>query len=481
MFALAAGVGCGASTTDDASDPPGVVTDPNAMQPGFTNPNGTIGGAGMGSTMLPNPMTGSGGSGSTGTNTNNPNVITSIGSTKLPCNVSKAVTKSCGTCHGASPIGGAPMALVTYEDFQRDHVVKFYKPLIGQTKKVYDLAKIRINDMMSPMPPGGDIVPDDFTTIDAWLGAGAPAGTAADACAAGEDPVPVGAGEGDGTYGPLTPQPGETCYELKVHGSTDMVDDSKFSVAPGEEYVQFYYDVPWDTGAMGTRYGTVFDNEAILHHWLLFTTNSTNNDGAWEVAPLPTLIGDVATLLAGWAVGGTNLALPGDAGFELPDHGTKLNAQWHFYNSTSTDQEDHSAVQVCTVPAGMRAHAATITWVGTEDIGGNKWTGGAGMPPHQMSQFSGTCDPLREGMSPTEPIHILGFWPHMHQLGVNMEAIVNHQGGASETVFEKKFDFNHQIHYLQNYDLMPGDTLTARCTFNNTTDMGIPFGESSDT
>src|SRR4051812_46262169 len=75
MFALAAGVGCGANTTDDASDPPGVVTDPNAMQPGFTNPNGTIGGAGMGSTMLPNPMTGSGGSGSTGTNTNNPNVI----------------------------------------------------------------------------------------------------------------------------------------------------------------------------------------------------------------------------------------------------------------------------------------------------------------------------------------------------------------------------------------------------------------------
>jgi hypothetical protein len=129
----------------------------------------------------------------------------------------------------------------------------------------------------------------------------------------------------------------------------------------------------------------------------------------------------------------------------------------------------------------MREHITTITWVGTEDLGGNKWTGGAGMPPHQMSTFEGTCDPLREGMDPSEPIHILGFWPHMHQLGVQMDAIVNHQNGQSETVFSKQFDFNHQIHYLQNYDLMPGDTLTAKCYFNNTTDIGVPFGESSDT
>ena len=160
-------------------------------------------------------------------------------------------------------------------------------------------------------------------------------------------------------YGPLTPLPGETCYELKVHGSTDSVDDCKFTIPAGEEYVQFYYDVPWETGSLGTRYGTVFDNQAVLHHWLLFTTDSTDNDGYWEVAPLPTLIGDIATLLAGWAVGGTNLALPDDAGFELPAKGTKLNAQWHFYNSTGdATQGDHSAVQVCTVPAGMREHTS---------------------------------------------------------------------------------------------------------------------------
>jgi hypothetical protein len=30
------------------------------------------------------------------------------------------------------------------------------------------------------------------------------------------------------------------------------------------------------------------------------------------------------------------------------------------------------------------------------------------------------------------------------------------------------------------YDLKPGETLTSTCTYNNTTDKGAPFGESTD-
>jgi hypothetical protein len=51
----------------------------------------------------------------------------------------------------------------------------------------------------------------------------------------------------------------------------------------------------------------------------------------------------------------------------------------------------------------------------------------------------------------------------------------------AETVFDKPFDFNHQVHYPQNIKLNPGDTITSTCTFNNTTDKGVPFGESTDT
>jgi hypothetical protein len=69
----------------------------------------------------------------------------------------------------------------------------------------------------------------------------------------------------------------------------------------------------------------------------------------------------------------------------------------------------------------------------------------------------------------------------MHQLGTRMQTYVNHKNGMRELIFDKPFDFNHQIHYMQPYDLMPGDTLSAVCNYNNTTNAGVPFGESSDT
>jgi hypothetical protein len=392
----------------------------------------------------------------------------------LPCTVSTALAANCQSCHGATPIGGAPMSLVTYADL--------HKPAVTQPSlKVYELAKMRINDKMRPMPPGGSIAAADFSTLDTYFGGGALTGTAADANCAAAAPPAVTSGSADGTYGAIVPSPGETCYEFQTHQSTTSVDMTPYSVDPGEHYEQFYFKAPWPDNTVATRYGSKLDNVKVLHHWLLFSTAEDEVDGYHVTSPLPTLNGVDATLIAGWAVGGTNLAMPPDVGFELPPNGTQLNAQWHFYNSTGSEQTDFSAVQVCTVPAGTRPHTATISWIGNEDLDGNKWTGGPGMPAHEASTFSGTCDPLREGMNDTDPIHIIGFWPHMHQLGVNMKAIVNHQNGMMETIFDKPFDFNHQVHYLQNYDLAPGDTITAVCDFNNTTNDGVPFGESSDT
>jgi hypothetical protein len=398
------------------------------------------------------------------------------GAPVLPCSVSKLLVTNCQTCHGATPIGGAPMSLVTYADLHKPAAT-------APSMQVYQLAKLRMNDKMKPMPPGSMIAPADFTALDTWLGGGAMPGTAADAtCDAGKPPTGADQANSDGTTGPLVPEPGETCYEFKNHQSTASVDDAPYDIGgPGEHYEQFYFTAPWPTGTVCTRFGGRYDNLKILHHWLLFSTNEKEVEGFHKTAPLPTLIGVNAQLLTGWAVGGTNLAMPKDVGFELPAQGAQLNAQWHFYNSTTTDQKDRSSIQICTVPAGARPHTAAVTWTGTEDLGGNKWFGGKGMPPHAKSTFQGTCNPLRTGMNATEPIHIIGFWPHMHRLGTNMKAVINHKDGSKETIFDKPFDFNNQVHFVQYYDLMPGDTMTTVCDFDNTTDKGVPFGESSDT
>jgi hypothetical protein len=285
-----------------------------------------------------------------------------------------------------------------------------------------------------------------------------------------------GSGNKDGARGRLVPGPGETCYDFKVHGSQDKVDDSKFMQPAGESYEQFYYNVPWPADQLATSYATIGDNVQILHHWLMFSTNESQQEGAHITAPLPTLIGTDPVLLAGWAVGGPNLVMPSDVGMELPNPGRTMNVQWHFYNSTGTAQPDASIVQICTVPKSARPNIGGITWMGTEDLNGNVFTGGAGMPPKMVSTFTTNCSPGRSDIK----IHIMGFEPHMHRLGKTMKTSINRMGGMTEVVFDKPFSFGNETHYFEQTDVQPGETLTTSCTFDNDSDKGVPFGESTD-
>jgi hypothetical protein len=218
----------------------------------------------------------------------------------------------------------------------------------------------------------------------------------------------------------------------------------------------------------------------VLHHWLLFGTNENQVEGFHKTAVLPTLAGLNPMLLAGWAVGGPNVVPPKDVAFILPEPGAQINIQYHFYNSTNTKQVDASALQICVVPKGARPHLGGVTWLGSEDLGGATYSGGKGMPPHMESTFTTNCNPVRKGVPATEPIHIIGFEPHMHRIGQHMTTRVNHTDGKSEIIFDQPFTFGYETHYFKNYDLQPGETLTTSCSFNNTNDYGVPFGQSTD-
>jgi hypothetical protein len=389
----------------------------------------------------------------------------------MPCEVSRILATNCQTCHGAMPIGGAPMSLVTYADL---HAPAKTQP----SMKVYELSKLRMHDELRRMPPIGTLPANEVSALDAWFDGGALAGTAQDATC---DTTPAettarGPGSKDGTHGRIEPGPGETCYEFKVHQSTTSVDDVPFAIADGEQYEQFYYNVPWPAESVAVSYATITDNAAVLHHWLLFATNELQQEGAHITAPVPTLIGTDPQLLTGWAVGGPNLEMPEDVGMELPNPGRTINVQWHFYNSTGMPQADASSVQVCTVPKSTRPNVGSVTWAGTEDLNGNVWTGGAGMPPNQESTFSTTCRPG----GGDKPIHIVGFEPHMHRIGKRMSTSVNRTDGTSQVIFDEPFVFGSETHYFNAYDLMPGETLTTSCTFFNDNSFGVPFGESTD-
>jgi hypothetical protein len=98
------------------------------------------------------------------------------------------------------------------------------------------------------------------------------------------------------------------------------------------------------------------------------------------------------------------------------------------------------------------------------------------MPPGVESKFDGTC--LNETSA---PITIVALWPHMHEIGINMYSEVIRAGGMVEPVFDKPFQFDHQIHYdLDPYIvLQPGDKIRAECTFFNSTNAAVAFGQST--
>jgi hypothetical protein len=469
--------GCGA----DTASPPGTPGGPmapglNGMQAGMQ-----AGGAGTSSAMLPASMPVGG-----------PNGGSMVGQPvtgAMPCAVETVVKSSCQTCHGATPIGGAPMSLLSLADFTRDYTAKTTMQLRGQSMKMYELSRIRLNREMgtTPMPQGTTLATDAFSTLDGWLRGGAKPGmgcavgqagsssvgnppvggsngNAGSAAAAGSGSDPVGGSECDapGAFDPLVADTaaGETCWEFLTHDRSSPSDTTKFQVPNDESYSQLYYDIPWPEDHVSTRFGSDFDNLQVLHHWLMFASSAGLPAGTVSKNVTGTTIGENTELIAGWAVGGCTTTYPKDVGVKLPSaRNRQIMIQWHHYNSTGRVAPDGSKVQICTVPASARPHLAGLTFLGGEAIV---------LPPGD-SDYTTSCT-----NDSGAPITIIGFTPHMHTIGSNMKSVV-----GNEVVFDKPFVFDQQVNYMLDkpYVLAPGATITSTCSYRNDTGFIVTFGQ----
>lgn len=391
----------------------------------------------------------------------------------LPCDVASVVAQKCAGCHGREPVGGAPMPLVTAPDF--DKQIKSIRTQPGEMAMVASLVKKRINDASMPMPPGELLPEAERNTLNAWLDKGHAAATSTEAagCAqpGGSTEMPTTKPSASGTR---VNELGQTCYSFRNHGVPEPGDTTPYTVGPGEQYVSFYFKAPWTDESEIVSFSTIADNRKVLHHWLLYTTIGADMDGTFAPG-IGTHLGDAAELLAGWAVGGSDMTMPKDVALRLPPPGAGVMIEWHFYNSDGLPEMDSSAAEICVEPKGTRKKLAGMTWLGTENFNGP-----LGMPARSMSQFGGTCLPSRAGMNDTDPIHIFALWPHMHKFGRHMNSVVTRADGTPEQVFDKPFDFNYQIAYDADIDLRPGDVITSTCTFENTSPSNVAFGPSTD-
>jgi hypothetical protein len=259
-----------------------------------------------------------------------------------------------------------------------------------------------------------------------------------------------------------------TCYELAVHGTSSATDTSPFEIPTGESYHCFYFDAPWNEPVLSVAVRSKLDNARSLHHWFLYAMPSATPSGTVETC-LPLHL-DGPRMLAGWAPGAKDLTLPDDVGAETPAPGSTLMLEWHYLNSTSAALSDMSKVSVCTVPMGKRTHVASVTTVGTENLGV------PGMPPGMESTFSGTCTPSRMGLGSGDPIHVLYVMPHMHQYGRHLAVSVQHAGGMSEPIYDQPFTDTNQNWSAAPGQLSMGDNLQTTCTFQNTSTNYVGYG-----
>jgi len=106
-----------------------------------------------------------------------PTTTTTIDSTTpsafsgIPCDVAQVLATSCASCHSTTPSGGAPNAMMTYDELMAASASV-------PSSSVAELSLARMKDTKSPMPPDGASAAD-LAVIEKWIAAGMPGGNAA--------------------------------------------------------------------------------------------------------------------------------------------------------------------------------------------------------------------------------------------------------------------------------------------------------------
>jgi hypothetical protein len=376
------------------------------------------------------------------------------GPSDLPCDVAQVVTV-CQDCHAATPRFGAPMPLVTAADFAA-------AAKSDPSRKVRDLAALRIHDEANPMPPSGLLPESDRAVLDAWLQSGAPAGdSACDAIDAGPAPTPVGEDALDC----------EVTHRFRAHATGS---EGAFHVpeSAGNLYQCFTFASPFDGTTQGTAWAPIIDDERVVHHWILFRTATAQTDGQVGPCKMPS---DV-TFVAGWAPGGENFVLPDDVGLELPGPGDSLILQLHYHNVAGlTDADDASGVALCTTDA-PRTHDAGIFTLGTIGID---------IPAGAVGHLeSGMCGSLLTAGLP-QPVHIIASFPHMHELGVSLRTDImrgSNDGPIENVVDVPRFSFEDQRMYPIDppIEFRARDAIRTTCKYDNPRDFAVRFGEKTE-
>jgi hypothetical protein len=95
------------------------------------------------------------------------------------------------------------------------------------------------------------------------------------------------------------------------------------------------------------------------------------------------------------------------------------------------------------------------------------------LPPHQESSKVGT-------VTMSADTTIFAVLPHMHQLGIHMKVVAESSVDGERVLHDAPYDFEAQLYYaVDPIRMAKGDRVRFECTWQNTTDRTVVFGDSS--
>ena len=199
-----------------------------------------------------------------------------------------------------------------------------------------------------------------------------------------------------------------------------------------------------------------------MHHYAVFT----------KTGPLPAdpngydckVMDATRGLVSGGGVGTPGVTFPEGTAMTLQP-GTQVVLQLHLLNATSDPEQPTGILNLI----GSTAKDLTpvgLLIAGTLDIN---------IPAHQSGfDVHGGC------AAPFDMPNVFATFPHMHQLGTNINVSLLAKGSSAPNVLiDKAWDFGNQGVYPSAGSAKAGDQVNITCTYDNPTDTMVTFGEST--
>ncbi|MET0340249.1 MAG: hypothetical protein ABW252_04575 [Polyangiales bacterium] len=160
--------------------------------------------------------------------------------------------------------------------------------------------------------------------------------------------------------------------------------------------------------------------------------------------------------------GAAKLEFPKDAGHKLPK-GTQLVVQMHLLNTS--EEAVKGALEIDMHRSSVANPRPVNSYIfGSPEIN---------LPPNAVSKVTGDC-------TMREKLDIIAGFPHMHMLGTAMTFETGTSKTELKTQFKRDpFSFDSQSIEPMNLTLSPGDVTRTTCTYKNTHNQVVKYGESS--